>query len=150
MRSTMSTDVPSISFRNLQRVVKINLVDLEQFAQRALELCLQTKKSGPTELTNAREISVLLVSDRRMTGLHRKFLHKTGPTDVLTFQHGEIVINIEMAVRNARRFESSLEQELRLYLVHGLLHLHGFDDQSKAGARKMEVAQKQILRRATR
>lgn len=146
----MSTRLPSISIRNLQRGVKIDCANLEEFAQEALGLCFHLKKTMPTELTSSREISVLLVSDQRMTRLHRKFLSKSGPTDVLTFQHGEIVISVEMAARNARRFKNSLGQELRLYLVHGLLHLHGFDDQSEADARKMEVAQKRILRRAIR
>ena len=146
----MSTKLPSISVRNLQRAVKIDCANLEKFAKEALGFCLRLKKTVPTELTSSREISVLLVSDRRMTRLHRKFLSKSGTTDVLTFQHGEIVVSVEMAARNARRFKSSLREELRLYLVHGLLHLHGFDDQSGADARKMGVAQKRILQRATR
>lgn len=77
--------------------------------------------------------------------LHRQFLHQTGPTDVLTFDHGEIFISVESALRNARVFGNSLGRELRLCLVHGLLHLHGFDDRTRAGTRKMEKAQQEIL-----
>ena len=87
-----------------------------------------------------------LISDRRMALLHRQFLGKTGPTDVLTFQYGEIFISVETAKRNARAFGTSLTRELRLYIVHGLLHLHGFDDQTQTGARKMEKVQEKILR----
>ena len=80
-----------------------------------------------------------------MASLHRQFLNQTGPTDVLTFQHGEIFISVETARRHARVFGNSLARELRLYIVHGLLHLHGFDDRERADTRKMERMQSQIL-----
>ena len=50
-----------------------------------------------TQLKRLREIFVLLISDRRMARLHRQFLNKAGPTDVLTFEHGEIFISVERA-----------------------------------------------------
>jgi probable rRNA maturation factor len=81
-----------------------------------------------------------------MAHLHRKFMHRTGPTDVLTFQHGEIFIGVETAKRHARAFGNSLASELRLYIVHGLLHLHGCDDQTRTSARKMHKMQEKILR----
>ena len=80
-----------------------------------------------------------------MSRLHRQFLGQTGPTDVLTFQHGEIFISVETAERHARMFENPFARELQLYIVHGLLHLHGFDDQTKDGARKMKKVQEKIL-----
>ena len=80
-----------------------------------------------------------------MTSLHRQFRNQTGPTDVLTFQHGEIFISVETARKHARTFGNPLPRELRLYIVHGLLHLHGFDDRKRADARKMEEVQKLIL-----
>lgn len=81
-----------------------------------------------------------------MAALHRKFLGQSGPTDVLTFRHGEIVISVSTAAHHARRFHVSLGDELRLYIVHGLLHLHGFDDRYQTDAKKMETAQQRILR----
>jgi probable rRNA maturation factor len=75
-------------------------------------------------------------------------MNESGPTDVITFQHGEIFVSVEMARRNARRFGNSFERELRLYIVHGLLHLHGFDDRTAAGAREMEILQQEILQQA--
>ena len=80
-----------------------------------------------------------------MASLHRQFLNQTGPTDVLTFQHGEIFISVETARRHARVFGNSLARELRLYIVHGLLHLQGFDDRKRTDARKMERMQERIL-----
>jgi probable rRNA maturation factor len=103
-----------------------------------------------TELRRLEEVSVLLISDRRMAQLHRRFLGQSGPTDVLTFPHGEIFISVETARRHARRFGNSVSEELELYIVHGLLHLHGFDDRQKKEARRMEVLQQQILQNAGR
>jgi probable rRNA maturation factor len=138
-------ELPEIDVRNLQRTIPINIGDLEKFAAQALRRCLQLRRHKPTQLVKLREVFVLLVSDRRMASLHRQFLNQSGATDVLTFEHGEIFISVETARRNARGFGNSLGHELRLYIVHGLLHLHGFDDQTEAGARKMETTQKKIL-----
>jgi rRNA maturation RNase YbeY len=80
-----------------------------------------------------------------MASLHRRFLKQSGSTDVLTFQHGEIFISPETACRQARTFGNSLARELRLYVVHGLLHLHGLDDRSEADARRMKATQEKIL-----
>lgn len=137
--------IPKISVRNLQRKLSVDAVGLEKFAREAIELCLRVPHKRKTDLVQLPEISVLIVSDRRMASLHRQFMNESGPTDVITFQHGEIFISAETARRNARRFGNALARELRLYVVHGLLHLHGFDDRDKASARKMEIVQRRIL-----
>jgi probable rRNA maturation factor len=147
-RNISRAEVPRISIRNVQRTVSVSVGDLQQFTVKALKACLRLRKRKPTDLTKLSEVFVWLISDRRMASLHRQFLHQTGPTDVLTFQHGEIFISVETACRHAHAFGNSLAGELRLYIVHGLLHLHGFDDRSQAGARKMEKTQEQILRQA--
>jgi probable rRNA maturation factor len=144
-RSALRAKRPKIAVQNLQRAIRVNVIDLERFAAKALASCLRIRRPKPTELRRLREIFVLLVSDRRMASLHRKFLQKPGPTDVLTFQHGEIFISAQTAQLHARCFGNSLQRELRLYVVHGLLHLHGFDDRAQAGARRMEKIQKKIL-----
>jgi len=137
--------LPEITVRSLQRTVPVNVAALQKFAQQVLQLCFRIPRNEPTQLKRLREIFVLLISDRRMARLHRQFLNKAGPTDVLTFEHGEIFISAERARDHARRFGSPLGQELRLYIVHGLLHLHGFDDRSEAEAERMERMQRQIL-----
>jgi probable rRNA maturation factor len=148
-RGRVGNKAPKIIVRNLQRAVLLDVADLENFAAKALQFCLQLRKSEPTDLTRLREISILFISDRRMALLHRRFLNQSGPTDVITFQHGEIVISAEAARRQARTFVDSLACEVRLYIVHGLLHLHGFDDRSEADARKMKAAQEKILAAAS-
>jgi probable rRNA maturation factor len=137
--------IPKISVRNLQRKLSVDTVGLEKFARKAIELCFRVPHKKKTDLVQLPEISVLIVSDRRMASLHRQFMNESGPTDVITFQHGEIFISAETARRNARRFGNALARELRLYVVHGLLHLHGFDDRDMASARKMEIVQRRIL-----
>jgi len=137
---------PRISVRNLQRKIPVNLSELQNFAAAAVQCCLPLQNQKRTDLRNLREVFIWLISDRRMALLHRQFLRKTGPTDVLTFQHGEIFISVETARRHARAFGNSLMRELKLYIVHGLLHLHGFDDQTPAEVRKMKTAQEKILR----
>jgi probable rRNA maturation factor len=149
MKNKARDPVPKITVRNLQRKAPIHAIDLEKFARKALERCLRLPRKKPTDLSEQREISVLIVSDRKIASLHRRFMNESGPTDVITFQHGEIFISAETARRNARRFGNSPERELCLCLVHGLLHLHGFDDRDKTSARKMEIAQRRILTKCT-
>src|SRR6059058_5852595 len=132
---------PRIIVQSLQRKITVNIGELENFAATAVQRCLILRQRKQTELRNLREVFVWLISDRRMALLHRKFLGKTGPTDVLTFQHGEIFISVQTARRHARAFGNSLMRELELYMIHGLLHLHGFDDQTSGEARKMGAAQ---------
>jgi probable rRNA maturation factor len=135
---------------NLQRALQIDLPALQKSAEKILELVLRIRAGRRTQLRRLHEISVLLISDRRMAWLHRQFLGQSGPTDVLTFQHGEIFVSVETARRHARRFGNSLAQELRLYVVHGLLHLHGFSDRGKSETRKMKMTQQRILKGAGR
>lgn len=130
---------------NRQRGMRVRLVPLQEFAERALTECLKIRRKKPGGLSGLAELNVILVSNRRMAELHRRFLHLPGPTDVITFQHGEIFVSAETARTHARRFGNSLEAELRLYIAHGLLHLHGFDDKEPAAAAEMESAQKKLV-----
>ncbi|MEY2489753.1 MAG: putative rRNA maturation factor [Verrucomicrobiota bacterium] len=125
--------------------MRLPLAALQEFASRALAKCLKIPRKKLGGLASVAELNVILVSNRRMAELHRRFLHLPGPTDVITFQHGEIFISAETARAHARRFGNSLETELRLYIAHGLLHLHGFDDKAPADAAEMERAQKKLV-----
>ena len=94
------------------------------------------------------EISLVLVSDRRIAELHGRFMDDPTPTDVITFLHGEIVLSVETARREARARSLPLPQEIARYAIHGLLHLAGWTDMTPAQARAMRVVQEKILRRA--
>jgi probable rRNA maturation factor len=137
--------IPTITVRNRQRALRVNLEALRNFAHHALRACrtMPEKKNGV--LAKLTEVDVILISDRRMSELHRRFLHQSGPTDVITFQHGEIFVSTETARKQARHFGNSVEQELRLYIVHGLLHLHGFDDKNPRAAAEMKRIQEKLV-----
>ena len=110
-----------------------------------MRACLKVPPQGKSTLAGLAAVGVILVSDRRMAELHRRFLDLPGATDVITFQHGEIFVSAETARTNAARFGKSFDYEIRLYLVHGLLHLHGFDDKKPAAAAKMKRAQEKLM-----
>ena len=81
-----------------------------------------------------------------MAGIHRRFLGVGGATDVITFQHGEIVIGAQTARANAALHGQSIDEEIALYTVHGLLHLNGFEDATSQGAARMRTVQTRIMR----
>ena len=141
---------PSIAVHNRQRAIKIDIVELQGFAERALKLALKSQPKNAVRSENVSHVDVILISDRRMSELHWRFLQIKGPTDVITFQHGEIFIDVETARRQGRAFRTSLQHELQLYLVHGLLHLGGFDDKLSSNARVMRLTQEKIARAAER
>jgi probable rRNA maturation factor len=138
--------VPEISVRNLQRRTLVNIAELETFAADVVKRCLRLQKGKRTDLRKLREIFVWLISDRRISRIHLQFLGESGPTDVITFHDGEIFISVETARRNACEFGNSLMNEIKLDMVHGLLHLHGFDDSTPADLKRMKDMQEKILR----
>jgi probable rRNA maturation factor len=136
-------EVEPIHLRNAQRGVRLEAKKLAAFARKAWQSCdrLKGTRSWPAE-----PISVTLVSDRTIAAIHARFMSVPGPTDVITFQHGEIVISAETALRQAGQYRSSLEKELELYIVHGLLHLRGYDDRTVTESRQMRRLQEKIIR----
>ena len=136
---------PRIIVRNLQRKIAVSVTELQEFAKHAIRACLGLPKKTASGLATLSEVSILIISDRRMASLHRRFMNESGPTDVITFQHGEIFISADTASANAKRFGKSLGSELRLYLVHGLLHLQGFDDRDTRSARQIRAAERKVL-----
>jgi probable rRNA maturation factor len=140
---------PAIQVRNAQRSIKIRLPELQSFAEIACALAWNYKRlrSGSASIPM---IGVAIISDRQMANLHQRFSGIAGATDVLTFHHGEIVISAETARRRARAFGSTTEDELRLYILHGLLHLCGFDDTSARARAAMRQVQDQLLADALR
>ncbi len=139
---------PTIRVRNSQRKVRVELARLQTFAASALQAALRLKARGGGGLHELEEVVVVLVSDARIAALHEQFMQIAGPTDVITFQHGDIFISTETAEANARRFRTSTEREIRLYIAHGILHLLGFDDTTPAAARVMGKAQERLVRAA--
>lgn len=107
---------------------------------------------------SAAELSVVLTSDAGIAELNEQYRQKKGPTNVLSFslQEGEdtamagnllgdVVISVETAAREARQFKVSLHQRLRMLLIHGLLHLLGFDHERSAREAEIMFAREQEL-----
>jgi probable rRNA maturation factor len=140
----------SIVVRNAQRGVPVDVAPLQEFSVHALERVLALPAKSGAMLQALPEVTLVLVSDRRIAALHQQFMKVSGPTDVITFEEGDVFISVDTAKRNARRFQTSLLDEIRLYMVHGLLHLHGFDDKTPAGARTMSATQERIMRELAR
>ena len=90
----------------------------------------------------AGEVNVLITSDEKMLGLNREFRRKDKPTDVLAFPSslngksrvaGDIAISAQIARANAEALGHPLESEIKILLLHGLLHLAGYDHESDNG-----------------
>ena len=100
------------------------------------------------------EISLAFVDNPTIHRLNKQFLGHDEPTDVLTFPRseasvkkltGEIVIGVEVAVEQARERGHDVHAELALYVIHGLLHLCGYDDGSEKEAKTMRHAERHYL-----
>jgi probable rRNA maturation factor len=111
--------------------------ELNRFLRQAIEA---------TEL--AGEVSVLLTGDEAIRKLNRQYRRKDSATDVLSFPAastadgiaGDLVISMETSLRQADERGHTLEMEIKLLLLHGLLHLAGYDHETDNGAmRRREI-----------
>lgn len=136
----------SILVQNRQRALPVDLTWLRRFAALALEKCRELSDDGKFALKSLDEIGVAIVSDRAMARMHEEFMGIAGPTDVLTFEHGNIVMSAQTAALYAAEHGHRLEEELALYTVHGLLHLNGFDDATSRDAARMQKVQTRVLK----
>jgi rRNA maturation RNase YbeY len=93
------------------------------------------------------------------TRLNEKFLQHRGSTDVITFDYGdasepdllsgEIFVCLDEAVKQARRFRTSWQSELVRYVVHGILHLCGYDDRKPRARRTMKREEDRLVKQLT-
>lgn len=97
-------------------------------------------------------VGITLVSDRVIARLNKIYHATTGPTDVLSFDYGgsprtvDVIVSVDRAISQARRFRTTPARELMLYVIHGLLHVYGHDDQTPAQRVRMQTAQRRLLR----
>ncbi len=96
-----------------------------------------------------REVSLAFVTDRRLAALHKQYHHNPRFTDVLAFPYGEgageVVISADRARVQAARFASTVEREIALYVIHGLLHLEGFRDHPASERRRLAREEQRVL-----
>lgn len=136
-----------IAVYNRQRAVRFDLRWLRRFSEIALPFTLEESADERFALREIDEVEVVIVSDKRIAQVHRDFMNLPDPTDVITFEHGEIVASAVTARECALEFGHSVEAELALYTVHGLLHLNGFEDASSRDANRMRRVQERIWKR---
>lgn len=101
------------------------------------------------------ELGIHFVEPTEMARINETFLGHEGSTDVITFDHsagnghgpihGELFISVADAVAQAREFGTTWPSEIVRYIIHGLLHLSGFDDLDPARRRVMKRAESRIL-----
>lgn len=121
---------------NRQRKLAVDCERWQAFGMKALRVL-------PTE---ASEATVVFVSDRRMRELNRKWRGKRGTTDVLSFSPGpdefdnpsctnlgDVVISVEQAARQAKDNDLSFADEIAQLILHGLIHLCGYDHSTDRG-----------------
>ena len=103
----------------------VSAAQLKRFVRRAQ---LLAKVKG--------EVDILISSSTRLRDLNRRFRRKNKPTDVLSFPRpsgGDIAISADIARENAAHFGHALIDELKILLLHGMLHLAGYDHESDNG-----------------
>ena len=132
---------------NRQRRVPVAIEPLRNFYERArLELDFPPESE-----------TVQLISDDAMACLNQTYRKKQGPTDVLSFPArsvrrrgnatyvGDIAISPETARRNARQYSRGLSEEMRILILHGMIHLAGFDHETDEG--EMDRLERRLRRR---
>lgn len=137
--------VPSVTIYQRQRKHRCDVKWLNQVVNRAAPLCLAHLKADDAPLAQLPEIEASIVSDRTIAKVHAQFLDDPTPTDVITFHHGEIIVSADTAAREGPAHGLTLDQELALYLIHGLMHLAGWDDHEAAEAAEMKQRQEAVL-----
>jgi probable rRNA maturation factor len=132
---------------NRQRRVPVAITPLLRF----YELVRRELGFAPESVT------IQLISDESMARLNETFRKKQGPTDVLSFPSngarpphgvkyiGDIAISPETARRNARRFSRSLPAEMRILILHGMIHLAGYNHETDHG--EMDRLERRLRKR---
>jgi metalloprotein, YbeY/UPF0054 family len=127
-----------IAVSNLNKKRKIDERSVANIARAILKI-LKKKKS---------KLEIIFLSDPAIKIVNKKYKQSNRATDVLSFDLGscgQILISSDMALRNSRAFNTSLEEELVLYVIHGILHLFGYDDESLKERARMFKKQDSIL-----
>ncbi len=136
---------PELFIYDCQSRQPVDLVRLQEAASAAYPLVLESPGGPGRVLPDLEELEISILDDEAIADVHARFLEDPTPTDVITFHHGEILISADTAARQAAEHSQPLQRELALYLIHGLLHLHGHDDHAPEAAQVMRQTQERIL-----
>ncbi len=136
-----------IEVANMQDGLKVNPSHIKKVVKSVLK---------DENVENA-EVSVALVDNERMAKINGRYCNRNYPTDVLAFpletdfdgkgtMLADIIASCEMASERARELDISPQAEVMFYIVHGLLHILGYDDATAKKRRQMDTLQRTILR----
>ena len=142
----MRSPLLKISLSHHTRSVPYDRELLERLTVSAIPHCLTLAKKNKAELASLAGVEISILGSRAMAKVHRDFLNIPGATDVITFPYGEILVCAHIAAARAPEFGHSTTAELALYIIHGLLHLSGFDDLTPPDAGTMAITQQEILK----
>ena len=143
-----------VFIKNQQEIIPVEAKKIRKAAERILA---SLRISGY-------ELSVLLLDNKGIRAVNKKYLNRNRPTNVISFSltegefgninpHvlGDVVISVEKALEQAETRGTSLEEELTFLLIHGILHLVGYDHEGKRDERsKMEEKEKEVYRFVTK
>jgi len=138
-----------IEIINLHKTKKINLKRLIGNLKKILAL-LSAKSL---------DISIVLCDNKFITRINKKFFKKNNPTDVISFPLkdnfrnnylGEVIVCVQEASLRAKEYNNTFDKELLLYLIHGILHLLGYEDTTKKQRARMEKKQSEIIAKLIR
>ncbi len=96
-------------------------------------------------------VHLIFLKDAELSEMHREFLDDASPTDVITFDLGEkaieaeLYISVDMARQNADYFSVPVNSEFHRLIIHGLLHLAGFDDHDPGDRKKMKTEEDRLV-----
>jgi len=136
-----------VEISNTQGHLRLDLATLDQLVR--IVLVAEGRPRG--------SISIALVDNATIHEINKTHLGHDWPTDVITFPladtadpvlAGELVVSAETACATAREIGVEPSEELALYVVHGLLHLCGFDDHDDADRKRMRQREQELLSRA--
>ena len=151
MRRIAENRMNELGIQNRRRTCRIRLALLKRIANVLLSELIQVK---------AFQVGVVLVTETKMAVLNKTYLNHSGSTDVITFDYrehgdeetlrGEIFICIPDAIAQAESYKTSWQSEVVRYLIHGLLHLNGYDDIDPKCRRTMKREEQRLLKQIAR
>ena len=134
---------PRLGLYDRQGQINLDIGYVAKVVERAIPLCVKQAING-SPLVGLKQLEVSVVSEPEISEVHGRFLNDPTATDVITFDHGEIIVSADMAQEKAFGLGHSTEAELLLYVIHGLLHLGGYNDKSESEFEEMSQIQERI------
>ena len=145
MRAVKNNPPINVEAVKLHPGIPLSLIELKRVSRFVLK----------QEKVSSAQLTLVLASDHFLRRLNKKFKKSDMPTDVLPFDlssdikngilFGDIAVSVDSAVRASKSLSLTLKEELTRYLVHGILHLTGYDDTTANKKKKMWKRQEELM-----